>query len=132
MAHPIHSYPYNLLAELLIARRQELGLLQTEVAERLNKPQSFVSKYENVGRRLDVSTFFYPKSIKKSCLQIFLSESAVGISGHFREISNPAMDSLFPVPISCACATIFSIIMVLLFLFSSFSHLKGSSFYGNC
>ena len=54
MAHPIHSYPYNLLAELLIARRQELGLLQTEVAERLNKPQSFVSKYENVGRRLDV------------------------------------------------------------------------------
>lgn len=31
-----------------------LGLLQTEVAERLNKPQSFVSKYENVGRRLDV------------------------------------------------------------------------------
>ena len=51
MAHPIHSYPYNLLAELLIA---ELGLLQTEVAERLNKPQSFVSKYENVGRRLDV------------------------------------------------------------------------------
>ena len=43
MAHPIHSYPYNLLAELLIARRQELGLLQTEVAERLNKP-----------RRLDV------------------------------------------------------------------------------
>ena len=54
MAHPIHSYPYNLLAELLIARRQELGMLQTEVAERLNKPQSFVSKYENVGRRLDV------------------------------------------------------------------------------
>ena len=54
MAHPIHSYPYNLLAELLIARRQVLGLLQTEVAERLNKPQSFVSKYENVGRRLDV------------------------------------------------------------------------------
>lgn len=54
MAHPLHSYPYNLFAELLTARRKELGLLQTEVAKRLNKPQSFVSKYENVGRRLDV------------------------------------------------------------------------------
>ena len=54
MAHPIHSYPYNLLAELLTARRKELGLLQLDVAERLNKPQSFVSKYENIGRRLDV------------------------------------------------------------------------------
>ena len=115
MAHPIHSYPYNLLAELLIARRQELGLLQTEVAERLNKPQSFVSKYENVGRRLDVieliavlkallhmtpyeffDLLFEPKSIKKSCLQhSAASESAcLEYSGHFREISNPAMDSL--------------------------------------
>ena len=54
MAHPIHSYPYNLLAELLTACRKELGLLQLDVAERLNKPQSFVSKYENIGRRLDV------------------------------------------------------------------------------
>ncbi len=53
MVHPIHSYPYHLLAELLTARRKELGLLQTDVAERLNKPQSFVSKYENIGRRLD-------------------------------------------------------------------------------
>ena len=54
MVHPMHSCPYNLLAGLSIARRQELGLLQTEVVECLNKPQSFVSKYEHVGRYLDV------------------------------------------------------------------------------
>mgnify|MGYP002578878194 FL=1 len=50
MAHPLHSYPYNLLAELLAVRRKELGLLQIDVAERLNRPQSFVPKYENIGR----------------------------------------------------------------------------------
>lgn len=53
MAHPLHSYPYNLLAELLAVRRKELGLLQINVAERLNRPQSFVPKYENIGRRPD-------------------------------------------------------------------------------
>ncbi|MFJ2990703.1 helix-turn-helix domain-containing protein [Collimonas sp. NPDC087041] len=53
MAHPIHSPSYIVLAELLTERRKELGLLQAEVAVMLNKPQSFVSKYESAGRRLD-------------------------------------------------------------------------------
>lgn len=53
MAHPIHSPSYIILAELLTERRKELGLLQAEVAVILNKPQSFVSKYESAGRRLD-------------------------------------------------------------------------------
>ena len=38
MTHSLHSYPYNLLAELLAARRKELGLLQINVAERPNRP----------------------------------------------------------------------------------------------
>lgn len=46
--------PQNeLLQELLRELRKEAGLLQEELARRLNKSQSFVSKYENGERRLD-------------------------------------------------------------------------------
>ena len=34
--------------------RAEAGLTQTEIAQRLGQPQSFVSKYESGERRLDV------------------------------------------------------------------------------
>ena len=42
------------LQELLIAKRSAAGLSQAEVAHRLQRPQSFVSKYESGERRLDV------------------------------------------------------------------------------
>jgi transcriptional regulator with XRE-family HTH domain len=42
------------LAALLRAVRSESGLTQAEVAERLELPQSFVSKYESGERRLDL------------------------------------------------------------------------------
>jgi len=44
----------NLLQRLLRELRREAGLPQVEVAKRLGKPQSFVSKYESGERRLDV------------------------------------------------------------------------------
>jgi len=37
--------------------RKDAGLTQTELATRLGRPQSFVSKYENGERRLDVLEF---------------------------------------------------------------------------
>lgn len=41
--------------QLLLRRvRSEARLTQTEVAERVGQPQSFVSKYESGERRLDV------------------------------------------------------------------------------
>ena len=43
-----------LLLELLTAHRIAAGLTQEEVAQRLRRPQSFVSKYELGERRLDV------------------------------------------------------------------------------
>jgi transcriptional regulator with XRE-family HTH domain len=42
------------LAELLVSLRHEVKLRQTDLAERLGKPQSFVSKYESGERRLDI------------------------------------------------------------------------------
>jgi transcriptional regulator with XRE-family HTH domain len=42
------------LQTLLRLIRTEAGLTQTEVAQRLGQPQSFVSKYESGERRLDV------------------------------------------------------------------------------
>jgi DNA-binding Xre family transcriptional regulator len=42
------------LAALLRSVRSESGLTQAEIAERLELPQSFVSKYESGERRLDL------------------------------------------------------------------------------
>jgi len=44
----------NKLQSLLRQLRVEAGLKQEEVASRLERPQSFVSKYETGERRLDV------------------------------------------------------------------------------
>lgn len=44
----------NTLGQLLKSIREEKGLLQREVAERLGAPQSFVSKYESGERRIDL------------------------------------------------------------------------------
>ncbi|MGA3169103.1 MAG: helix-turn-helix transcriptional regulator [Terriglobia bacterium] len=43
--------------ELLLAARKNAGLTQAELSSRLNRPQSFVSKYERGERRLDVVEF---------------------------------------------------------------------------
>lgn len=42
------------LGQLLKSMREEQGLLQREIAERLGTPQSFVSKYESGERRIDL------------------------------------------------------------------------------
>ena len=46
-----------MLQTLLVERRVTAGLTQVELAERLQRPQSFVSKYEGGERRLDVVEF---------------------------------------------------------------------------
>ena len=46
--------PQERLLSLLRTVRGEAGLTQSEVAQALGQPQSFVSKYESGERRLDV------------------------------------------------------------------------------
>ena len=53
----IHSKRYERFRRLLIAERERTEITQTQLAEALGRPQSFVSKYENGERRLDIEEF---------------------------------------------------------------------------
>ena len=48
---------YDQFHRALIDARQSNNLTQQEVASRLGKPQSYISKYESGERRLDVIEF---------------------------------------------------------------------------
>lgn len=49
----IHSRASKLLLERLSSKRLLAGITQQQLSAKLNRPQSFVSKYENGERRLD-------------------------------------------------------------------------------
>ncbi len=57
MRKPIHTAAQERFLALLKGARKTAGLTQAEVAGRLRKPQSFVAKYENGERRLDLLEF---------------------------------------------------------------------------
>jgi transcriptional regulator with XRE-family HTH domain len=50
----LYSERYRRLLKYLVAARKASGLSQQAVADKLERPQSFVSKYESGERRLDV------------------------------------------------------------------------------
>jgi len=60
---PAHAIMLKLIKDI----RLERGLRQQELAERLNVPQSFVSKYESGERRLDLL------ELKAICLSLGLT-----------------------------------------------------------
>lgn len=53
----LRSREHRAFCELMVRKRQEAALTQTELAQRLGKPQSYVAKYEGGERRLDVVEF---------------------------------------------------------------------------
>jgi transcriptional regulator with XRE-family HTH domain len=53
----LQSITYRELRRLLVEARTAAALTQAEVARRLGRPQSFVSKYESGERRLDIAEF---------------------------------------------------------------------------
>lgn len=57
MPSSLHTDRYELFRNLLIEKRKEAGMTQADIAERLSKPQSYVSKYETGERRLDLIEF---------------------------------------------------------------------------
>lgn len=53
----LSRYEYDIFRRCMIAVRKEAQLTQETLAKYLQKPQSFVAKYENGERRLDVVEF---------------------------------------------------------------------------
>lgn len=53
----LRSREHRAFCALMIRKRREVALTQTELANRLGKPQSYVAKYEGGERRLDVVEF---------------------------------------------------------------------------
>jgi len=64
---------YRAFLRQLRQAREDAGLTQQEVASRLGKPQSFVSKCESGERRVDVIELVRFASIYGKSLEFFLS-----------------------------------------------------------
>lgn len=54
MTKSIFTNNYQMLLKLLIAVRKKAGITQQTLAKKLGKNQSYISKYENAERRLDM------------------------------------------------------------------------------
>ncbi len=57
MTASVFSEKYIQFRELLISYRKNKSITQIELAEKLGKPQSYISKYESGERRIDVIEF---------------------------------------------------------------------------
>ena len=57
MSRPLSSDAYKAMIDRLADARRAAGIKQVELAERLGKPQSFISKVERRERRIDVVEF---------------------------------------------------------------------------
>ena len=53
----LHSDENKALVAVLVKVRKGVGISQTELAERLNKSQQFVSRFESGERRIDLLEF---------------------------------------------------------------------------
>lgn len=54
MSKSVFTDSYSIFLGALVGARRSAGLTQAELASRLGKPQSFVSKIENGERRVDL------------------------------------------------------------------------------
>ena len=76
MSKRSQSYDYDTFCAFLKKLREDKGLTQIELAERLKVPQSFVSKYETGERRLD----FIETAKVCSALGLTIEKFAAGYS----------------------------------------------------
>jgi len=70
----IKDIRYKELSHFLVRKRIESGLIQIELANKIGKPQSFVSKYESFKRRLDVIEFIDICIAMNTCSYLLLKE----------------------------------------------------------
>ena len=74
MANSIYLKEYKKVIERLKKARQESGLKQIEVADKLCKPQSYISKIEQGERRLDIAELKLIAQIYKKDINYFISK----------------------------------------------------------
>lgn len=85
VSRALHSPPYEKLRRLLSEARIAAGLTQLQVAERMQRPQSFVSKYERAERHLDVIEFIeLCKAVNVSPAQIVEALESTSLYWHQR------------------------------------------------
>lgn len=72
MSRSIHNKEYRGIIQRLKEARIEVGLSQQEVADKLKKPQSYVSKIESGERRLDVAEIKKFANIYKKDVSYFI------------------------------------------------------------
>lgn len=72
MSKSVHSEDYRQVIRRLKEARLDTGLSQQDVADKLGKPQSFISKIESGERRLDVAEIKRFVSIYKKDVSFFI------------------------------------------------------------
>jgi len=72
MSKSVYSKDYKEIMERLKRARVEAGLSQQTVADKLDKPQSYISKVESGERRLDVAEMKKFAEIYKKDTNYFL------------------------------------------------------------
>ena len=80
MPSSLHSPDYQLFRTLLIQARVTSGLTQMQIAETLNKPQSYISKYERGERRLDFPEFIELADILGINIAAFVDDYRVALA----------------------------------------------------
>jgi transcriptional regulator with XRE-family HTH domain len=72
MTKSIYTNEYKIVISRLVEARNQCGLMQVDVAEKLKKPQSYVSKIERGERRVDVAELSILAKIYKKNLSFFI------------------------------------------------------------
>ena len=72
MTKSIYTKEYRKVIYRLKKARQEAGLKQIEVAKKLGKPQSYISKIERGERRVDITELKRIADIYKKSISYFI------------------------------------------------------------
>lgn len=80
MPSSLHSRNYQIFRNELVAAREDAGFTQVNIAEKLGKPQSFISKYERGERRLDFAEFVEIANILEIDIADFVNRYQATIS----------------------------------------------------
>jgi transcriptional regulator with XRE-family HTH domain len=93
MPSSLHSAPYEIFRSLLIAARNTSGLTQIQIAEQLNKPQSFISKYERGERRLDFPEFIELAAVLHIDIAAFVDNYQTALATKTKLLKQPSVKS---------------------------------------